>query len=92
MPAGRGFPLGFAMCVPYGGRVASLPQAPAADLDPGRVYFLRIDTQPARASGAAAAFEARFCLARQLDGSATVHQIWSGERAGRRLYGCRPPE
>jgi len=32
MPRERSFPLGFAMCVPYGGKVASLPRTEAADL------------------------------------------------------------
>jgi hypothetical protein len=77
MPSERSFPLSFSMCVPYGGRVPSLPRTQAAELEPGKVYYLRI--------------EARFCLAKQRDGSAVVHQIWDGEREGRRLYGCLPP-
>src|SRR4051794_30263851 len=35
MPPGRSFPLSFSMCVPYGGRVASLPQSDAAELEAG---------------------------------------------------------
>lgn len=92
MPAGRGFALGVAMCVPYGGRVASLPQAPAAQLVPGIVYYLRIDTRVAKGAGAASAYEARFCLALQRDGSAIVHQIGPAEHEGRRLVGCLPPQ
>jgi len=92
MPPGRSFALGFSMCVPYGGRVASLPQSPAAELQPGKVYFLRIDTRPARGGNAASSYEARFCLAKQRDGSAIVHQIWSGDQEGKRLYGCLAPD
>jgi hypothetical protein len=92
MPPGRSFTLNYAMCVPYGGRVASLPQAPAAELEPGKVYYLRIDSRPVRGAGGASAYEARFCLAKQRDGSAIVHQIWNGEGEGRRLFGCLPPD
>ena len=38
MPAERTFPLLFSMCVPYAGRVASLPQRRAEALETGRVY------------------------------------------------------
>jgi hypothetical protein len=82
MPAGRSFPLSFAMCVPYGGRVASLPQTPAASLEPGRVYALHIDARPGKEGKAATAYEARFCLAVQPDGGTIVHQVWPGEREG----------
>jgi hypothetical protein len=91
MPPDRTFPLSFSMCVPYGGQVASLPHTRAAMLEPGKVYYLRIDARPGKASAVAPAYEARFCLARQRDGSAVVHQIWDGERPGKRLFGCLPP-
>lgn len=92
MPPGRSFPLNFAMCVPYGGRVASLPQAPAAELETGKVYYLHIDPRPARGAGGASAYETRFCLAKQRDGSAVVHQIMNGEREGQHLFGCLAPD
>ena len=82
MPPGRSFALSFAMCVPYGGRVASLPQAPAATLEPGKVYALHIDARPGKEGKAATAYEARFCLAVQPDGGTIVHQVWPGERDG----------
>jgi len=92
LPPGRpSFALGFAVCVPYGGRVASLPQTPALALEPGKVYLLRIEPRAARTPNAAASYEARFCLAKQPDGSAIVHQIWDTDREGSRLYGCLPP-
>jgi hypothetical protein len=91
MPPERTFPLSFSMCVPYGGQVASLPRTQAAKLEAGKVYFLRIDARPGKARGTAQAYEARFCLAKQRDGSAVVHQIWEGERPGTRLFGCLPP-
>lgn len=91
MPPGRSFPLSFSMCVPYGGRVASLPHSTAADLESGRVYYLHIDARAPRGHATPPSYEARFCLARQRDGSTIVHQIWSSDREGRRLYGCLPP-
>jgi hypothetical protein len=90
MPPGRSFPLSFAMCVPYGGRVAALPRSESAALEAGRVYSLHIDTRAIKGRAAPPSYEARFCLARQRDGRLLVHQIMSGEREGRRLYGCLP--
>ena len=90
MPPERTFPLSFSMCVPYGGQVASLPRTQAAALETGKVYYLRIDARPGKVRGAAQAYEARFCLVRQTNGSAAVHQIWEGERPGKRLFGCLP--
>lgn len=91
MPKERTFPLTFGMCVPYGGRVASLPRTESARLEPGRIYTLRIEARPGGNGRTASSYEAKFCLARQHDGSAVVHQIWTGEREGRRMYGCLPP-
>jgi hypothetical protein len=91
MPKERTFPLTFGMCVPYGGRVASLPRTTSSALVPGRVYSLRIEARPDGRGRTAPFYEARFCLARQHDGSAVVHQIWNGDREGPRLYGCLPP-
>jgi hypothetical protein len=91
MPPERTFPLGFSMCVPYGGQVASLPRTQAARLESGKVYYLRIDARPGKVRGAAQAYEARFCLVKQRDGSALVHQVRDGERPGKRLSGCLPP-
>jgi hypothetical protein len=91
MPRDRTFPLTFGMCVPYGGKVASLPRTTPAPLAAGRVYSLRIDARPGKGR-AASSYEARFCLARQPDGTAIVHQIWNGDREGPRLYGCLPPD
>jgi hypothetical protein len=92
MPRERTFPLSFSMCVPYGGQVASLPRTQASALEAGKVYYLHIEARPGKAGATAQAYEARFCLARQRDGSAVVHQIWDGERPGKRLFGCLPPD
>jgi hypothetical protein len=91
MPKDRTFALTYGMCVPYGGRVAALPRTASVPLLPGRVYSLRID---ARAVGGrtASAYEARFCVVRQRDGGAVVHQIGNGERDGRRAGACVVPE
>ena len=87
MPKDHTFSLTYGMCVPYGGRVAALPRTASAPLLPGRVYNLRIDAR--MASGrTASAYEARFCVVRQRDGGAVVHQIGSGDREGRRMAGC----
>jgi hypothetical protein len=91
MPPERTFPLSFSMCVPYGGQVAALPRTQAAALEAGKVYYLRIDARPGKARGTAQTYEARFCLAKQADGAAVVHQIWDGDRPGKRLFGCLPP-
>lgn len=90
MPAERTFPVSFSMCIPYGGRVQALPQSAAARLEPGRVYRVRIESRAAHGS-IASAYEARFCLARQPDGSLLVHHIWPDDREGRHLFGCLPP-
>ena len=90
MPPERTFPLGFAMCVPYGGQVASLPHTPAAALQTGKVYYLRMEARPGKARGAAQVYEARFCLVKQREGSEAVHQISGGERPGKHLFGCLP--
>jgi uncharacterized membrane protein len=90
MPAERTFPVTFSMCIPYGGRVQALPQTPAAKLEPGRVYRVRIEARGSHGA-VANAYEARFCLARQPDGSVLVHHIWPDDREGRRLFGCLPP-
>jgi hypothetical protein len=92
MPPERSFPLSFSMCVPYGGRVPSLPRTQAAELEAGKIYYLHIEARPSKGKGTPLAYEARFCLAKQRDGSAVVHQIWSGDREGRRLYGCLPAQ
>jgi len=91
MPPGRSFPLRFSMCVPYGGRVAALPRSQSAALEAGRVYTLHIDARAPKSHAAAPSYEARFCLARQRDGSLQVHQIVSSDRESHRLYGCLPP-
>lgn len=90
MPAERTFPVNFSMCIPYGGRVQALPQTPAARLEPGKVYRVRIEPRAARGR-IAHSYETRFCLARQPDGSVIVHHIWADDREGKRLFGCLPP-
>ena len=90
MPKERTFPLTYGMCVPYGGRVASLPRTVSGPLVPGRIYSLRIEARPGGGGRTAPSYEARFCLARQHDGSAVVHQIRYGEREGQHIAGCPP--
>lgn len=92
MPLERSFPLRFGMCVPYGGRVPSLPRTQAAELEAGKVYYLRIDARAPKGRSTPQVYEARFCLARQRDGSTIVHQIWNGDHEGRRKFGCERPD
>lgn len=89
MPAARTFPVAFAMCVPYGGRIPALPQTPAAPLREGGPYTVMIDTRPGRNEARPLRYQARFCLARQGAGFVT-HQLGAGQRAGRKASGCPP--
>lgn len=91
MPASRTFPVTFSMCIPYAGRVQALPQTPAAHLETGKVYQVRIDARPTRGLNTPPAYDARFCLARQRDGSVLVHHIGRDDHEGRHLYGCLVP-
>ncbi|TFW36205.1 hypothetical protein [Massilia horti] len=90
MPQDRTFPVSFSMCVPYGGRVQALPQTPAARLEQGKVYHVRIDARRTKGVTTPGIYEARFCLAAQHDGSVIVHHIGRDDHEGRYLYGCRP--
>jgi len=92
LPLERSFPLHGAMCVPYGGRVASLPRTRAAALETGKVYYLHIDTRVAKGKAMPLAYEARFCLVGQVDGTVLVRQIGGADREGRDQYGCLPPK
>jgi len=80
MPAERTFPLLFSMCVPYAGRVASLPQRRAEALETGRVYEVSIEVRPGGPPGQPRAYAARFCLARQGDGSSAVRLLGANGR------------
>ena len=92
MPPSRTFPVLFSMCVPYGGRVQSLPQTAAAVLEAGKVYDVLIDVRAGDTPNQPRGYGARFCLARQRDGSVLVHHIAPGAHEGRNLYGCILPK
>jgi hypothetical protein len=92
MPAERTFPVTFSMCVPYAGRVTALPQTPAVELEAGKVYHVRIDARRGKGPGAPPAYEARFCLARQHDGTVDVHHIGRDDHEGRWMFGCLPAQ
>lgn len=74
MPAGRTFPLMFSMCIPYAGRVPSLPQESAEALEPGRLYQVSIAVRAGNAAQPRA-YRARFCLLRQADGRNGVRMV-----------------
>jgi hypothetical protein len=63
MPRERTFQMSAGMCIPYGGRVPALPQAPATPLENGIVYSVRIETRPGRSAATPPRYGARFCLA-----------------------------
>jgi hypothetical protein len=69
MPPDRTFPVLFSMCVPYGGRVQSLPQTASATLQQGKLYEVSIDVRPGGAASLPRSYGARFCLAKLRDGS-----------------------
>jgi hypothetical protein len=75
MPPNRTFPVTYSMCIPYAGRVQALPQTPAARLEPGKAYRVRIEPRRGKGAPATPAYDARFCVARQRDGSTVVQQI-----------------
>lgn len=92
MPPSRTFPVLFSMCVPYGGRVQSLPQTAAVALETGRVYEVLIDVRAGDTPSQPRGYGARFCLAKQRDGSVMVHHIDPGAHEGRHLFGCIVPK
>jgi hypothetical protein len=77
------------MCIPYAGRVQALPQTPAARLEPGMAYRVRIEARRGKGTPMPGTYEARFCLARQRDGSTVVQQMAGA--AGRKRQGCPAP-
>ncbi len=91
MPASRTFPVLFSMCIPYAGRVQSLPQTKAATLEPGKVYEVYIDVRGGAGRNRPRGYAARFCLARR-DGAVSVHQIDAGAREARHGSGCGAPK
>lgn len=82
MPAGRSFPLMSSMCIPYGGRVPSLPQQSAELLEAGKVYDVMIVPRPGDTPDQPGLLTARFCLVRQADGSNTVRLLGAGAMCG----------
>ena len=94
MPPTRTFALLFSMCIPYAGRVQSLPQTKAATLVAGKLYEVAIDVRAGYGRAAPnrpRRYSARFCLARQRDGAVTVRHIGTLIPEGRNLYDCIAP-
>jgi hypothetical protein len=92
MPPNRTFPVLFSMCIPYAGRVQSLPQTAAATLKTGRVYEVYIDVRGGGKPNQPRGYGARFCLAKQAGGGVVVRHIDPGAQEGRNLYGCIVPK
>lgn len=88
MPPGRTFPVMFSMCIPYAGRVQSLPQTRASELEAGKVYEVMIDVRGGGEADRPRGYGGRFCLVKQRDGGVKVWPIASGAREGRNLFGC----
>lgn len=87
MPAARTFPVAFAMCIPYGGRIPALPQTPAAALNEGVPYTVVIDTRPGKDDARPLRYQARFCLVRE-GGGVVTRQLGAGGRPGRTPPAC----
>lgn len=81
MPPERTFPLMFSMCVPYAGRTPSLPQRDAELLEPGKLYEVAIAVRAGDSPDQPRSYAARFCLARQPDGSNIVRMLAAGARS-----------
>lgn len=92
MPAQRTFPLLFSMCVPYGGRVPSLPQTVATMLEAGKMYEVFIDVRGDDTPNQVRSYGARFCLARQRDGSIAVHHVGASANDWRNAQRCMAPK
>lgn len=90
MPPDRTFPVTYSMCIPYAGRVQALPQTPAARLEPDTPYQVRIEGRRGKGATAPGAYEARFCLVRQRDGSSMVRQAARAAGAKRETCAGRP--
>jgi hypothetical protein len=88
MPPDRTFPVLFSMCVPYGGRVQSLPQTASTPLQPGTVYEVSIDVRPGGAPGLPRSYGARFCVVKGRNGGVVVHHIAPGVPETRQASGC----
>lgn len=82
LPNWRSFAVSFRMCIPYGGRLAVLPQTAAAALVPGRPYEVTMEAAPDPAAGAPRIYRARFCLVRQGAGELLVRGLDARGRPG----------
>ena len=76
LPSGRSFALTHTICIPYAGRVAALPQTPAAALVAGRVYRVALEVRNWANVAAPRAYAADFCLAGRAQ---VVHLVPTGE-------------
>lgn len=63
LPSGRSFALTHTICIPYAGRVAALPQTPAAALVAGRVYRVALVVHHWANVAAPLTYAADFCVA-----------------------------
>jgi len=73
LPGGRSFALVPTVCVPYAGRVAALPQTPAAALVAGRTYRVALEMHN---GDVRQTVTADFCVVGQAH---TVHALPTGE-------------
>jgi hypothetical protein len=92
LPPDRTFPVLFSMCVPYGGRVQSLPQTASKPLQPGRMYEVFIDVRRDGKANRPLVYSARFCLAKRPDGGMALHPPASAARPGPNREGCANPK
>ncbi len=85
MPAQRTFPVSFRMCVPYAGRLAVLPQTPAAPLQPGRVYEVTIEARGPIVRGAPRSYRAHFCVG---EAGRRIGAVRTTGPEGRQRFSC----
>ncbi|MDB5959352.1 MAG: hypothetical protein JWP59_646 [Massilia sp.] len=96
MPPARTFPLMFSMCIPYAGRVPSLPQENAELLEAGKLYEVVIEVRPGDAPDGPKpdlpkSYVGRFCLARKADGSNAVKMLGAAARSAAACAPDAPP-
>jgi hypothetical protein len=92
MPPDRTFPVLFSMCVPYGGRVQSLPQTAAATLQPGKMYEVFIDAKRDGKANRPLIYSARFCLAKLRNGAMELRPAATAAHQGPNQDGCADPK
>lgn len=75
MPSHRTFPVSFRMCIPYAGRLPVLPQTPAAELQPGRLYEVVIESRMPSNASKPRSYRGRFCVVKGASGAGVLSSV-----------------